>query len=179
MLHSVVDQPVLHSLLDHWIEVRGTRVMPTRDDIDPTRIASSLPYLWICRRGEDGEFTCVLAGEEIQLAWGHSIMNRPMAEFFGDDYGSVVKGRLNRVLDTPAIQHAVFRVGDQLKSVERLCLPVADGDGRPIQVFGGSVYQFDQQQRPDPTLSLATKSPRFYHTQDLVPIPEPTDRERP
>lgn len=172
MLESAIKQPVLRTLLDHWVRLRGARQMPTRDQIDPTLMAACLPYIWICRRGDDGEFVCVLAGEEVQQAWGHSIMSRPLAEVFGDEYWSDVRGRLLKVLETPAIQHAVFQIEHRFKSVERLSLPVADGSGRPVQILGGSVYQFDRLARPDPGLSHATRSPVYYDTRSLMPIPE-------
>lgn len=169
-LDLAITLPLLRTLLDYWIELRGARPMPTRDQFDPSRIPSCLPNLWICRRGEDSDFTCVLAGEEIQLACGHTIMNRPLADFLGDEYRSTVKGRLNRVLDTPAVLHAVFGIGNQPENVERLCLPIADSAGRPVQVLGGSVYRFDRQLRSDPEVLQAAKSAAFYHTRDLVPL---------
>ena len=170
MLESVIRQPVLRALLDHWVQLRGDRRMPSREEIDPTRIPACLPHIWICRRGDDGEFVCVLAGEEVQQAWGYSIMNRPLAEVFGDEYWSDVRGRLAKVLETPAIQHANFQIDERFKSVERLSLPVADRDGQPVQILGGSVYQYDRLARPDPDLSHVTRAPIYYDTQSLEPI---------
>ncbi len=166
-LASAITEPVLRDLLEHWVEARGPRPMPTRGCIDPTRIPGCLPHLWIYRRGEDGEFTCILSGEEIRMAWGQPIVDKPAASFLGPDYQGVVKSRWNKVLNGPAIQHGMARTDDQFKHVERLVLPVADAEGRPVQVLGGSIYRFDRQFPTDKPVLPATRSASFYDTRTL------------
>jgi hypothetical protein len=169
-LDSAIMEPLLRDLLGHWLEARGDRAMPSREDIDPSRIPKCLPHVWIYRLAEDGEFYCVLAGEKIRQAWGHSIMNKSAAEILGPDYQRVVKERWRRVLDTPAIQHGFFRSNDQYKNVERIALPISDANGRPIQVIGGSIYHYDTLSARELPVLAATNTVHFYDTRDLVRI---------
>jgi hypothetical protein len=169
-LDSAITEPLLRDLLGHWVEARGDRPMPSREDIDPSRIPNCLPHVWIYRLAVDREFYCVLAGEKIREAWGHSIMNKSAAEILGSDYETVVKERWNRVLNTPAIQHGFFRNGDQYKNVERIALPISDANGRPIQVIGGSIYRYDTLSARELPVLAATNTVHFYDTRDLVRI---------
>lgn len=65
-------------LFEYWNEVRGTRLAPSRLDIEPARIAAILPECFIIERSESGTYRFRLAGTKICESFG--------AEFRGQDF---------------------------------------------------------------------------------------------
>lgn len=130
----------LHTLLDHWIEVRRDRAVPFRADIDPMAFPKVLPHAWIYRLRDDGEFYCELAGEEVRTAYQRPIIGRPGREILAQDY-SWLRRRWLYLMRKPAFLFvSQTRQGDAGKRFERLIFPVADGDGRVRQVLGAASY---------------------------------------
>ncbi len=130
----------LSALLDHWIEARGDRPVPYRSNIDPLAFPKVLPYTWIYRLGDDGEFHCRLAGEEVRNAYQRSLMGQPAAEILGDDY-SWLRERWLYLMRKPAFLFVYQqRQADEGKIFERIILPVADENGEVRQLLGAASY---------------------------------------
>ena len=124
----------------HWDAVRGDRVMPERRDIDPLELRRTLPRTWIYEREDNMDFRCRLAGEEINTAYGRPIQNRLARDVIGPKFDEVVRPRWDYALDRGALYHGFSKSSAAGPTIERLCVPLADKDGRPRFVFGVSEY---------------------------------------
>jgi hypothetical protein len=130
----------LHTLLDHWIEARRGRAVPFRSDIDPSAFPKVIPHAWIYRLHDDGEFYCVLAGEEVSTAYQRTLIGRSASEVLGADY-SWLRERWLYLMRKPAFLFvSQRRQEDQGRVFERLIFPVADNDGQVRQVLGAASY---------------------------------------
>lgn len=130
----------LRDVFLHWNKIRGNRAMPERREVDPAEIRRALCRVWIYEREEDGEFRCRLAGEEINTAYGKPLQGRLAREMIGPKFDEIVEPRWNYVLDRGAFFHGYSVESAAGHPIERLCLPLADKDGRPKFVFGASHY---------------------------------------
>jgi hypothetical protein len=65
-------------LFEYWNEVRGTRLAPGRNDIDPARLSAILPECFIIEHTEEGQYRFRLAGTRICESFG--------IEFRGQDF---------------------------------------------------------------------------------------------
>lgn len=147
--------PQVGDVFAHWCSIRRGRLVPRRDDIDPGRIASALPHVWIYRwRPERRSFQNVLAGEEIHHAWTFSIRGKFIDEMFGDE-ATILRDRWFDLLQRPAIAYGRLS-GDprnaRYKGAERLSLPLVDQEGQPYGVFGITIYDFDRLHVEDTTI---------------------------
>ena len=134
----------LKAAFDHWSQAKGDQLMPRRGDIDPLKMVEALPYAWIYRLNDEGEFFCALAGAKIETAWGHSIMNRPALEIVGPNSYTRIRRRWRFLLEEPAILYSELMESPLARPVERLVMPVANKEGVPIQVLGISHYFYPQ-----------------------------------
>jgi hypothetical protein len=132
--------------LRHWAE-RRRGLMMAKQDIDPIALKSCLPNVWLHRyRPEDDDFVCVLAGEQVNAAWGGSIANRSLREIMRPEQYGLTLARYRQVLRLPAIQmvrRTIVPSAAVAKDTDRLILPVSDGDGQPVGIFGMTLYHFD------------------------------------
>jgi hypothetical protein len=64
--------PRTQALYAYWDGLRGDRAMPSRADIDPTRIPSLLPYIIMYDVAASGGHRVRLVGEEIVGFVGHN-----------------------------------------------------------------------------------------------------------
>src|SRR3546814_13258617 len=77
-------------LLRRWAEWRDGLKPPPRSRIDPAALKPCLPLVWIWRLTEDhSTLTCTLAGEDVQAAWGRSIIGNDPLALWGTDSGPI------------------------------------------------------------------------------------------
>jgi hypothetical protein len=137
-------QKVLH-LYDYWQNLRGTRSMPARSDIDPLEIWSLLPYIHISEWHTDPDRVRYrLAGTEIVASIGREISGHWLTDFHTDSkdvaetmalYRQVIAQRapiFGRTLGS------MQRLG--VESFEWLICPLADGDGAVSHFIGLEDY---------------------------------------
>lgn len=165
------DDPNMQLLLRRWAEWRNGRNPPPRSRVDPAALKSGLPTIWIWRLSEDrSTLTCTLAGEEVQAAWGRSIIGNDPLTLWGPQAGLIVRERLKRVALVPAIIHGRTTITpvsaggaplDAGKSAERLILPLATEDGRPFGVIGMTLYRYDRLAADSPSPVVLLKSWRY------------------
>src|SRR5271157_976920 len=73
--------PALRHIAEHWNDARGSRAMPSWDDIRPSQITAELPIIWSYKYDRTAEvFTGRLAGNRIEEVFGKSFRGSPMAE---------------------------------------------------------------------------------------------------
>ena len=72
----------LRQLLDHYLEVRGEKRLPSRRDIDPVALGPVLPIIWVSQYdAAAGTFRYRLAGEDVNEVRGMSVAGRLLSDF--------------------------------------------------------------------------------------------------
>ena len=98
-------QPTTQLLYQYWNDLRGSRLAPTRFEIEPTRLASVLSETFILERNAADSFTFRLAGTRVCEQFGRELRGENFIEFAIDDLGGIVKG-LEAVTTLGAVLHA-------------------------------------------------------------------------
>lgn len=124
-----IRNPRLRMLLEHYLEVRGGRRMPSRRDIDATRLGPVLPIIWVnTYEPAAGSFRYRLAGEEVNEIFGGSVAGRLLSDFVvGDRYVATNNNFLKVVGEQVALLASgpVYRCADRIAMGERLALPLS------------------------------------------------------
>jgi hypothetical protein len=148
-----LDDHRLALFLRHWAESRRGAAVPTRSSIDPAQIGPCLPFVWMYRYDPvTGDFTCTLAGDEINTAWGGSIIGMRLQDFMPAGMALSLRVHYRSVLTIPALLHSGLRIVPELavtKLARRLVAPLTRDDGTPFGVFGISVYVYDRARQMD------------------------------
>jgi len=119
----------LRTLLEHYLEVRGARRMPSRRDIDAVRLGPVLPIIWISEyESAAATFRYRLAGEEVNRVWGRSVAGCLLSDFVlperfkptNDAFLKVLREELALIASGP-----VYRCTDRIGLGERLVLPLS------------------------------------------------------
>jgi hypothetical protein len=132
----------IRALFEYWDAIRGDRVMPSRQDIDPTAIPKLLPCVFMYTVVADGGgYTIRLAGEELLALVGSNPTGQPA--------GSTMTPRgaetLIKVLDAVRMERVPkFRAGKaywqpnrEFRDYEGCFLPLSS-DGQTVNIiFGG------------------------------------------
>jgi len=109
--------PVLTQLEGYWEELRGTRLVPSRSEVDPRRIEDALEYAFIVERIAPGMARFRLAGMHLNDLMGMEVRGMPLTAFFTPEARKRVSAALEQVFDAPALA--------------RLSLAAERGIGRP------------------------------------------------
>lgn len=134
----------LRILLEHYLEIRGTRRMPSRGDIDALRLGPALPVIWMSEyEPAAGTFRYRLAGEEVNEIWGFSVAGRLLSDFVPPERFSPTNESFLKVLrDEAALiaSGAVYRCSGRVGLGERLILPLAS-DGVTADGLIGATHR--------------------------------------
>ena len=163
----VIKTSRLRMLLEHYLDVRGERRMPSRRDIDPTCLGPVLPIIWISDyEPAAGTFRYRLAGEKVAELWGAPVAGRLLSEFSPPERFAATNETHQKVLrDEAALiaSGAVFRCSGRVGLGERLILPLAS-DGVAADGLIGATHR-------EPTVDLELASTSELVT-TFVPIDE-------
>src|SRR5258708_39154879 len=135
----------LRRLIQHWLELRGSRAMPARQDIDPVRIFFALPYLWIYDFLPPEAFRCRLIGEEIIDLWGRNPKGRYLRDIFPEPHAQAVTESLLITVRTGRIMHSMSDVltTDRVSvRGERIALPLAAEGTTVDTILGATIYDW-------------------------------------
>lgn len=119
-------QPTTQLLYQYWNDIRGSRMAPTRFEIEPTRLAPFLSETFILERRAAGSFIFRLAGTRVCEQFGRELRGEDFVEFAVDDLGAIAKG-LEAVTTLGAVLHAEIEAttGDgRLAVFEAIVLPL-------------------------------------------------------
>ncbi len=156
-LSSIEAEP-LRQVAQHWVDARGTRLMPGWKDIQPRAIKSQLPNVWSWSFDRlDGKFTGRLAGQSIETVFGSNFSGRRMEDVFkGREYERMF-ARHQRVVTAPSLFRGTGLVFVHLRRYlmgERIILPLAEdglaGDG----ILGATVYDYFNSDNPLAVLGM-------------------------
>jgi hypothetical protein len=138
-----IESPALRAVALHWHEVRGTKKMPSWENLRPKAIAPYLPVVWAYKfDAESNEFIGRLAGDNIARAYGKSFRGLTLAQIHtSPDRYQMGRALLLRVISEPAIflgHGRIYQIKGEFQFGERLMLPLSSngvvGDG----VFGAT-----------------------------------------
>jgi hypothetical protein len=143
MLPAIKSQR-LRSLLAHYLEVRGERRMPSRQDIDATRLGPVLPIIWISAyEPAAGTFRYRLAGEEVNQVWGRSVAGCLLSDFvLPERFAATNEAFLKVMREEMALLASgpVYRCNDRIGLGERLVLPLSN-DGTTADGLIGATHR--------------------------------------
>ena len=138
-----IESPALRAVALHWHEVRGTKKMPSWEDLRPKAIAPYLELVWSYKfDAAYGDFIGRLAGNRIAQAYGKSFQGLKLAQAHtAAERYIVTRALFLRVISEPAIFRGtghIFQRKGEFASGERIMLPLssngAEGDG----IFGAT-----------------------------------------
>src|SRR5262249_23478115 len=94
-----IEAQELRAIASHWQAARGAKRLPAWRDIDALALGRNIRYVWSWKydRAADS-FTGRLAGEEIDLAFGKSLRNAAMRDFYSPQVYDLVFPRHRRVV---------------------------------------------------------------------------------
>lgn len=133
----------LRRLLQHWLDRRIGRPVPSRASIDPAELGSLLSSIWMCDYLPQGRrFRMRLAGEDINRVYGRSINQCDFEEIIAPDMLDHVLFLYRRVIEEPAILHCsghIYLASGRSRVGERLVLPLTDDSGAVMHAIGASI----------------------------------------
>lgn len=142
--------PRLLTFFDAWRSSRGGKIVPNKRDFDPFAVPSLLRFTWLYRFDPAmGDFRCLLAGEEVNRAWGAPIKGKSLREIVGATDHPVVIARWLKIIETPLVQYGAKdeKLSNQdLWRAERLLMPLASPEGKCDHVIGVSLYRLAAQE---------------------------------
>jgi len=123
----------LRRLLEHYLDIRGTRRLPARGDIDAICLGPVLPIIWVSEyEPASGTFRYRLAGEEVNEIWGMSVAGHLLSDFVAPGRFEVTNESFLKVIREASALIAsgpVYRCTDRIALGERLALPLSS-DGK-------------------------------------------------
>jgi hypothetical protein len=126
---AAIKNPRLRMLLDHYLEVRRDRRMPSRRDIDALFLGPVLPIIWVNEyEPAANTFRYRLAGEEVNEIFGLSVSGRLLSDFVAPERFEVTNQAFLKVIrDEVALLASgpVYRCTDRIALGERLALPLS------------------------------------------------------
>lgn len=143
-LLSKITTPAAQDVARHWNEVRGKRLMPAWEDINPAAIARHLPFVWSWKYdAATDEMIGRLAGDRIVDALRGNLRGQTAREFFKDRGGNEMVERARRVMTEPCFFYgrgAVFSHTKRVVDGERVILPLSTDGKTADGIFGITVF---------------------------------------
>ena len=137
--------PSLKAVAMHWSSVRGARLMPSWEDLQPKAIGHQLAIAWSLKYDRaQGAFTGRLAGDRIARLVGKNFRGLPLAQAQTPASFAAMQPLLTRVVNEPAIFFGsgnIFRQGERLVKGERIILPLSSDGALADGVIGATEYQ--------------------------------------
>jgi hypothetical protein len=139
LYRTPMKNPILVEMLEHWENLRGGRIAPSRSEIDPRQIENALRHAFIIERVADGEARfriagmglCDLMGMEVRAMPANSVIlpdNR-------DQFSTIVQG----LFSTPEIIELSLETvapGQRRLKADMLLLPMMNDLGEITRILG-------------------------------------------
>jgi hypothetical protein len=135
--------PVLQNVEAHWRDMRGTQMVPARNDIDPNMLDDALPWTFVLQRVAPGVARVRVAGQKLHDILRMDPRGMPLSAFFGPDDRSTLSVYLESVFADPAVIAIPLTVPATFlrKAVQGqiLMMPLCDAHGEVTRVIGAMV----------------------------------------
>ncbi|MGF1593372.1 MAG: PAS domain-containing protein [Kiloniellaceae bacterium] len=143
-VETLVSDPDLRRLFAYWRDLRRGRPMPTRTDIDPTKIDWALSRIFLLDYDPVGGLVYRLAGDEIAGLFGRgNLKGLRLGDILPSERVDTVEAIFLRVIEKRCImgmRGMIYLRADRLPIGERLFLPLADGNSGAVNgVLGMTV----------------------------------------
>ncbi len=134
----------LSCLLDYWLEKRGERPAPLREDIDPLEIPRLLPILHLIDVvPEPLRFRHRLVGTELVEKMARDVTGLDVdASLYGEAAPEIIES-LKKIVEEARPYHRLARLDWYDRSwmtMESLELPLLDPEGRVAVILRGSTF---------------------------------------
>ena len=135
---SSVDNPRLLALIRYWNAKRGSRSMPSRQQIDPIEIPRLLPIVLVAERVAVGARIRLL-GTEATEAYGRETRGKLVTEVALGEFTPLWLNAFMRVTETgaPIAAGGQYRTPDHRRSVEMVLMPLSDDGVSVSHILGG------------------------------------------
>lgn len=152
----------LIELYEYWLEKKGRRRMPSRQDIDPTDISALLPHIMLIDVLNGERFRIRMVGTALDDATGLNATGRLLNEVMPDGpYADYVQGLYGEVVREKSPIYAECEHGDPDRvqhATIRLIMPLSD-DGETVD--GALVGQIFETDDVDATIKPADEAGGF------------------
>ncbi len=126
-------------LLSYWRRLRGDRLVPRKDEIDPRAIKDHLAFCFLVQRDGEDRFTFRLAGTGLCELFGQELKGHNFIHYWADEARSAARTALGRVatLSVPTVAVCVAETAD-LKPIraEMILVPFEGGRGEGTLMLG-------------------------------------------
>jgi len=140
-----IKSPALRLLLQHYLEVRGDKRMPSRRDLDAARLGPVLPIIWVNQYEADADtFRYRLAGEEVNEIFGVSVAGKLLSDFVGPDRFTPVNNNFLKVIGEESALLAtgpIYSCTDRIAMGERLALPLSSDGQNADGIIGATARE--------------------------------------
>jgi len=155
-----IESTDLRVVANHWCEARGDALMPSWEQIRPSRISAQLPLVWAYKyHRQTGQFTGRLASNRITQGFRKNFRGLRLEEAHPSDSLPWILQYMTRVVSEPTAYRTIgklFKRGDRIIEGERIAFPLAvdgiHGDG----VLGASSFQSVHWGSDDSPVELLT-----------------------
>lgn len=141
-----VEQLPLRDLIAYWLAAAGGRAMPARADIDPTRIPSLLPFVWLCDHLSDaGRFRYRLMGDHVRHAYRDNVTGRFLDEIEPPKATEDIAYCFRQAVEQPCVVHIdgwLYADTDKPTPGECILLPLASDGARVDMILGATVFSW-------------------------------------
>ncbi len=142
---EIIGDERLVELYDYWLEKRGRRRMPSREDIDPSEISALLPNLMLVDVMDDGDrFRIRLVGTALTDATGIDATGRYLPETMpAGPFADYVVGLYREAVTETCPIYAECEHGDPehvQHTTLRLIMPLSGADDSVDAALVGQVY---------------------------------------
>ena len=133
-------QAVNRELFEYWNVLRGSRLAPMREDIDPGAIRARLADTFLLSLNTEDGHAFRLAGSSVCALFGKELKGGA----FNDLWSSVSEPRIGELLQhiaedkVGAVAHVIGRnLENEVLDLEMVLLPLLDGGGSASRLLGG------------------------------------------
>lgn len=133
-------QAVTRELFEYWNALRGSRVAPMRDDIDPGAIRGHLADIFMLVFDPEQGHPFRLAGNSVCTLFGYEMKGTPFADLWSSESLPHIAGLLHNISEDKAgaVAHVIGRtLENEVLDLEMILLPLIDGSGSTLRLLGG------------------------------------------
>ncbi|ARQ01244.1 PAS domain-containing protein [Pseudorhodoplanes sinuspersici] len=136
----MMKQAVTRELFEYWNALRGSRIAPMRDDIDPGAIRARLADIFLLALNMEhghafrlaGSSVCALFGKELKGGVFHDLWSPISQPRIGALLHSIAEDKVG------AVAHVIGRnLENEILDLEMILLPLLDGSGSVSRLLGG------------------------------------------
>jgi hypothetical protein len=180
MTNSYRDDPVLGPALAYWTEKRGTRLMPSRRDIDPVEIPRKiLPNFQIIDVVDGGaRFRYRLIGTATVDAYGEDFTGRYPDEIFPADLRDFIHGIYRQVCAWRAplfLSNRYITVKGFRLASRRIYMPLSDDNVDVRHILGVLRFEYDSSAAADRWRDSAMLIPDSAYVEQVDTAPPISD----